>query len=289
MTQPSELPVATSGNDTDEIDLLELLAVVAENLKLLILGPLVVGALALGAAYALPPTYESVSILHATKKITPQFVASLINSADVQEAVAQEMGLYQGATRSQRLRNMLARVSAAAGRQGDLVTLTTRGETAEQAQQLNQAVLAHVYPLTLPAPAETARVQMQLKVLQDGMTSGTALERSVVKQLQLGSYSDGAARLYGELQSSSGKRAGDIANLLAQLEGLSDANLVQQPTLPDLPAKPRKALIAIVAALAAGMLLLLFVFIRQSFRSASDDPERVDAVRRLRVALGLKS
>ena len=43
--------------EDDEISLLDLLQVVADNLRLLVLGPLVAGLLALGITFAIPPTF----------------------------------------------------------------------------------------------------------------------------------------------------------------------------------------------------------------------------------------
>ena len=45
--------------DEDEINLLDLLQVVADNLRLLVLGPLAVGVLALGITFAITPTFTS--------------------------------------------------------------------------------------------------------------------------------------------------------------------------------------------------------------------------------------
>ncbi len=42
---------------------------------------------------------------------------------------------------------------------------------------------------------------------------------------------------------------------------------------PDRKSKPKKALIAIIATLAAGLALLLFVFVRQAFRNSSQNSE----------------
>jgi tyrosine-protein kinase Etk/Wzc len=53
--------------DPDEISLLDLLQVVAENLRLLVLVPLVTGLLALGISFALPPTFTA-----STKFLPPQ-------------------------------------------------------------------------------------------------------------------------------------------------------------------------------------------------------------------------
>ena len=55
----------------DKIDLLDLLVTVAENIKLLILGPLVAGVLAFGAVSLRPATYESGFTLQGEKKLGP--------------------------------------------------------------------------------------------------------------------------------------------------------------------------------------------------------------------------
>ena len=54
-------------NEDDEISLLDLLQVVVDNLRLLVLGPLVAGLLALGFAFTIPPTFTA-----TTKFMPPQ-------------------------------------------------------------------------------------------------------------------------------------------------------------------------------------------------------------------------
>ena len=68
MTQltPAGLASADLPED-DEISLLDLLQVVADNLRLLVLGPLAAGLLALGITFAIPPTYTA-----TTKFMPPQ-------------------------------------------------------------------------------------------------------------------------------------------------------------------------------------------------------------------------
>ena len=53
--------------DEDEISLLDLLQVVVDNLRLLVLGPLLIGLLALGYSYSIAPTYTA-----TTKFMPPQ-------------------------------------------------------------------------------------------------------------------------------------------------------------------------------------------------------------------------
>ena len=66
------MPIQTTlpGNDEDEISLLDLLQVVVDNLRLLVLGPLVVGLLALAISFTITPTFT------ATKFMPPQQQAS---------------------------------------------------------------------------------------------------------------------------------------------------------------------------------------------------------------------
>ena len=57
---------AQSGDD-DEITKLDLLQTIAENIRLLIVGPLLVGLAALGISYLIPPTFTA-----STKFLPPQ-------------------------------------------------------------------------------------------------------------------------------------------------------------------------------------------------------------------------
>ena len=53
---------------------------------------------------------------------------------------------------------------------------------------------------------------------------------------------------------------------------------------PEKKTKPKKALIAIIATLAAGFVLLLFVFIRQALRNASQDSESAQKIAALQTS-----
>lgn len=70
---------ASAGVDDDEISLLDLLQTVAENLRLLILGPLLVGLTALGVSFLVTPTFTA-----KTSFLPPQqqnsMAASMLNS-----------------------------------------------------------------------------------------------------------------------------------------------------------------------------------------------------------------
>lgn len=61
MTMTDETQLATS--EEDEISLLDILLVIAENARLLVVGPLLAGIVALGIAFVIPPTYTATTTL----------------------------------------------------------------------------------------------------------------------------------------------------------------------------------------------------------------------------------
>jgi len=68
MTDVTQTSVAPASNgDEDEIDLLDLAQTVVENLRLLVLGPLAAGLLALGISFVVPPTFTA-----TTRFLPPQ-------------------------------------------------------------------------------------------------------------------------------------------------------------------------------------------------------------------------
>ena len=68
MTEPNQAALAQGAlTEDDEISLLDLLQVVADNLRLLVLGPLAAGLLALGYSFTIPPSFTA-----TTKFMPPQ-------------------------------------------------------------------------------------------------------------------------------------------------------------------------------------------------------------------------
>ena len=78
--------------EENEISLLDLLIVVAENLKLLILGSFAAGLLALGIAFILPQSYVSQAILSLPTP-TPAQAAAMMVSPIVLDRVAESLKL----------------------------------------------------------------------------------------------------------------------------------------------------------------------------------------------------
>ena len=136
-------PSPNAPADDDEISLLDLALTVAENLRLLIIGPIAAGLVALGVSSFLPKTFESVAILNFADQ--PEKVASLTTSAAVLDPVAEQLGLTKSATKDAARAELRERVSMVVGRKDGLLTLTAKGESGEEAQALANAVLAQLF------------------------------------------------------------------------------------------------------------------------------------------------
>lgn len=274
--------------DTPEIDLLDLLVVAAENVRLLIVAPLIVGLLALAGAYAWPKTYESVSVL-STDDVNPAVVGSWATSGDLLAPVLKELGLFKDTSREDAVRLAREIVIVTVGKQDKLVTLTAAGETPESARQLNQRVLDQLVQFSRPAGPQKTALQFQLDTEKASLVAAVALEKELGKRLVADKLvTEAQSRVFSDLLRAKTALLTNVAQLQLRLEGLSASNVVQAPSLPERPVKPKKVLVAVAAALSAAVALLVFVFARQALRNADSDPATAGKLQRIRRGLGLR-
>lgn len=272
----------------DEISLLDLALTVAENLRLLIIGPIAAGLIALGVFSLLPKTFESVAILNVADQ--PEKVASLATSAAVLDPVAEQLGLTRSATKDAARAELRGRVSMAVGRKDGLLTLTAKGESGEEAQALANAVLAHLFVSVAPKGQDEVDLEKSLALARSLYANNKlVIERS--SALMGAAESENAVNAvnavnaglqgYAELIALQQSLAIRIANDERSLRGLSDANLAQPPIMPTQHVASKRSLISVLAALVTGFALLLFVFIRKALANAavSEDGERVSQIK----------
>ncbi|MBG6070801.1 MULTISPECIES: Wzz/FepE/Etk N-terminal domain-containing protein [unclassified Polaromonas] len=271
----------------NEVGLLDLLVTLAENIKLLVVGPLIVGICALGVSFLLPQTFQSVAVLQAD-----QATASLMTTATVLDPVVASLGLAKDVTVEEARTKLREQSKTNVGRVDKLLTLTVSAHTASQAQAINSALLQQTYVESSPKGSVRARLVVQLEEAKIRLKNAQDASVGVLKRLE--SNSSGTtggmelARGYAELLSATGTAQGQVSLLEAQLEGLSNAQLVQAPTMAQKPSQPKKGLIAIGATLAAGLIFLLFVFIRQGFLGTTPSQQNSEKILRIRNSFGLK-
>lgn len=280
----------TKVTQDDEIDLLDLLLTLAENWKLLIFGPLVVGLLAFGAACIVPKTYESNSSLQIERpnsSLTAPVVAGLAMSADVLHQIAPVAALDNGLTHEEIYKKLSKRITVTVGKQDKLLNISTHANTPEAAQKLNQALLDSLFPLSRPRGTEKGQLEQQLETEKKRLAESIKLEQETATNLASGkSLSESSSRLYGELLTANSNRQKTIMDIELRLAGLDNDDVMQKPTLPEQAIRPKKSLIAAGAVMAAALVLLLFVFVRQALKTSKESsPEQAEKLIRIRKAL----
>lgn len=285
MEQPLHVSEAIQPIQQEEIDLLDILVTLAENIKLLILGPLLVGICALGIAYIVPQTFESIAVLKAE-----QATASLMTTASVLDPVAADLGLTKVDSAEEARKLLREQIKVSVGRNDKLLTLTVSAPAPQQAQAIANAVLQQTYVQSRPKGSDLTRLETQLKDAKARTKSAEDAAGALLKRMESNGAagSTESARGYAELLNVAAAAQNQVAALQAQLEGLTDAQLIQAPTLPEKASKPKKGLIVIGATLAAGLALMLFVFVRQAVRGAAKDADAASKMARIRRALALR-
>ena len=170
--------------------------------------------------------------------------------------------------------------------------MTVSDRTASQAQAIANALLQQTYQESRPKGSARIRLGVQLEEARTRLKNAQDASVGVLKRLETNGSGAASgvelARGYAELLTATGAAQGQVSLLEAQLEGLTDAQLVQAPTLAQKPSQPKKGLIAIGATLATGVALLLFVFIRQAFLNTTPSETTSAKVLRIRNSFRLK-
>ncbi len=381
----SEARQSISPEDDDEINLLDLLQVVVDNLRLLVLGPLAVGLLALGITFIIPPTFTATTIFMppqqqqsgaammlqslgalgglagaatGLKNPNDQFVAFL-KSTTVADALIDRFKLaerYESEFKVDARKRLEASSNITSGKDG-LITVEVSDNDPAFAAQLTNAYVEELGNMlnrlaVTEAQQRRAFFEKQLAQTKDKLTTAEqALQASGVNASALKSDPQVAVAAVAQLQAQiaaqevklssmrgylteaapdfkqaqtelsalraqfskleksnstpNGADADYVARFrdfkyyetlfelfakqfeLAKVDEAREGNVIQvvdvaQP--PERKSKPKKALIAVLNTLATGMLLLLFVFVRQALRGAAQTPETAEKMTQLRNA-----
>ena len=291
----TDISASVSTYEDDEISLLDLLVTITDNLKLLILGPMAAGLIALGVGFVVPPTFESealikvpnpVSTTTANKSLSAEALAATLQSAVALDPVVLANGgpnTAQGQTLTDARKALQSRISVSIGKKDGLLTLKAQGESPQQAQQLAQQLIAQAQRVSKPHGDDLKRLQDQL---DNQKLQLQAAQQALREYTQSKSANNTSAPLLLTLVQSASQR---MLELEDHMRGLTDSDIVQSPTLPDRAIKPNKSLIAVVAAWAMGFALLLFVFVRQAMRNAASDPTHASKLAHIKRSLGFKA
>ena len=279
------------GVQENEVSLLDLLVVISENLKLLILGPVLVGLLALGIGFSLPQTFISQAILALPTATAPQAAAMMV-SPIVLDPVIESLNLSRGQSVQAARMELAGQLKAAVGKDG-LLRLDVSADAPLKTQAIANAVIDSWLKSTVPGEQDRADLQKRLDYAKVALASvNRLLERltaegsaNLSQPLTRGEAGTSIVAV-GELQA---RYFSEVLSIPRALQGLSRDVVKQPPTLPAHPAAPKKSLIAVLAALGSGFALLLWVFMRQAWKNAAQDPQAAEKQTKLRTAMGLKA
>ncbi len=282
MTPHENSGVYAAPVDADEISLLDVSLVVVDNLRLLVLGPIVAGLVALGLSFALPRTYESTALLKGTGQ-----VASLITAPAVLDPVIEQLKLVDAGETLDTGRERLRRdVKATFNAKDNLVTVTAKARSPEQAQALLNAITKSYFGQSKPRASELERLQTALRNTEDRLKDASVTVRQLSQRLGredakvTADLAQGYATLVNSIESLEKRHL----EILKELQGLDESQMLQAPTVDKLKTSPKRSLIAVIAALISGFALLLFVFIRQALRNAGGDVETASKLAQLKTS-----
>jgi uncharacterized protein involved in exopolysaccharide biosynthesis len=277
----------------DEIDLLDLLVTVAENIKLLILGPLGVGALAFAGVFFWPSTYTSGFTLQGQKKVgslellTPAQVNQLVTSpavlADAVKAL-QSSGQGDWAPLLQS-----GAVSTQVPRNTTHVQVTVKTQDPQAAQAVAQALLKATQDNSHPEGDDLKALQTDLEKEKAALATAKLMEARISATINSAEKVDPVlAQAYMTLLGTLPSFLNTVEVSEHKLKGLTDADVVSPPA-PAVGNKPKAKVVTAVAVLATGFALLLWVFVRKALQGAAINPESAAKLARIRQALGWRS
>lgn len=290
--------------EPDEVGLLDLLILIAENKKLLVIGAMLAGMIAAGLAHLVPQSYVSHAtvvlptqaydlghVYAAIKVQTPPQAAELMTSPRVLDPVIVRLKLAEGSNPDSAREELMSRVKAAASPDG-LLRLDVSAPTPELAQTQAGAILDSWLQSTEPTEEERKALK---KLLAHGEASLDASRRMIERLTQEAGSAPGKAQAAtdtsaallaaADLQTRYLRETTEVSRLL---QGFSTSVVKQAPTRPNVAEAMPKGLIALLSALATTMGLVLWILVVHAWRSAAQDPNTAPKLLRLRNALGLK-
>lgn len=269
----------------EEISLLDILLVVAENLRLLIAGPVLVGMLALGASFLWPRTYESSAIIKPAtvagqqmigQQMVGQQIAASMLTPNVLDTVIAHLHLQQPDQSIDEARLALKKnIKSSFNAKDNLVTVSATAHAPEQAQALLTELLNTFFAQSKPKGEEQARLKQMLQSTQARIQEANMAAKQMQQRISREDSKSSAdtAQGYATLVNTVDgleKRALDMSRELA---GVDASALVQEPSLDRLKTSPKRSVVVVVAALGSLFFLLLWVFVRSAWAKSSALPE----------------
>jgi uncharacterized protein involved in exopolysaccharide biosynthesis len=265
-----------------ELGLVDLLLVLAENARLLVIGPSVAVLVALAFVSLLPQRWESVTLLRGA---SPTLV-TVVTSPAVLLPVARAEGLAAGQSADEAVEKLRGRIKASFNPKDLVLTLIVVDDSPVAAQVLGRLIFEQLKIASAPAGSEKARFETQMADIsrREEQIDGPIQALSARMRDMPPAVASELSRSFGQLISTAHQLNADRMVIAKQLAGVDESHLLQAPSLPDRPQGRKRAVIALVTALGVFCLLLLGASFRLALCAAASDPASAPKLRRAREA-----
>ena len=267
--------------EEDEISFLDILVTLAESWKLLVFGPLLVSVLAGGLSFLWPKTFESVAIVRLTEE-----EVALLHTAPVLDPLIEKFGYLQHADgiKDDARASIKKDLSFSSDKKTKFATVVAKGRTPESAQNLGQAAIDVLLVELQPKGKEKEAILQEIAINNQLIADGI----NMVERL-------GSKQSNSNNSNNSNNSKGQVANLKLnnlelglKLQAKGKEVFVQEPSLPQRKVAPKRSMVVILAVLLTGFALLVFVFVRKAWQSASQSEESAAKVAEIKKAFSFR-
>lgn len=276
-----------------ETNLLDLLVLISENIKVLILGPVIAGLLVFGSGYVVPPRFTSQAILALPAPFpgvpaTPTLsqASSMITSPFILDPVIRSLNLATGYSVQEARARLLGQIKVTT--KDGLLFLDVSADTPLGAQALATTVIDAWLKSTAPRERERADMEKRLQHAETTLKYLGDLLRSVTKD---GANNSGKSSIQGEggvsIVEMQKLYLNEVLAIRRVFDGLTRDVIVQMPSLPTESVKSSVLLSVSLAALSAVFVLLFWIFLRQSWKQLTLAPFSERKLAKIRHAFGI--
>ena len=275
-----------------ELTLLDILVVLAEQSRLLVIGPIVVGLIVYGFTLFLPNLYTSVAYL-ALNEAALKDADVLMRLPAVLNSVLKSHnewgGDLEGRRRALEQKFRWSLVRGANRQTAKLSVLEVDSNSPEDAQSLNVALIDAWFEASKPRPETRALLERNLQHHENELTSISnllsSLEEKAASTLVLPGFNNERAFSISSLLERRMAIVSKTEEIRQLLQGKSRDLIQEPPSLPVARTWPNRIRLALVGAVASGILLLLFVIARHALLRASAEPEGAEKLARIKKGL----
>lgn len=268
----------------DEISLLDLLLVFAQNWLLLVIGPAIVGAITFGVLVSQPQTYRFEATIGLPVQIVEALIANLEDEGSIDPRLAPTATGADGLS-----------VTQGSDVQSSLLVVRHRDANAGAAfENLLISLASGAEDLRLPNAhsnlSDRIGALRAAQAFRDGVIARlehALVEVSAAEPSDAQAYAAAALAL-DQILTSRTAASLELDALELDLATAGAQEIAVSPIAGPMREGRSPALMAAIAVLGSGFLLLVFVFIRAGLRGALNDAEAREKIEKIKNAFFLR-